>query len=176
MDASLEESGALDDYLESIGMDRIAWIGTAPQFLDPYWEAYIPDDHYLAEYTGDSTELLIPDRGGEDMISLWWIKEGAFENSDLTTVVFYGNINSIETNAFSGSGNLKDLWFTAALLRWVDDEDGLCPDCLSGLPEDVTVHLPACLTEEQRSHVEGRLKESGLAETTVFDYYSFREE
>ncbi|MBQ7371784.1 MAG: hypothetical protein IJW67_07880 [Blautia sp.] len=40
----------------------------------------------------------------------------------------------------------------------------------------VTVHLPACLSEEQRSHVEKRLKESGLAETTVFDYYSFREE
>ena len=45
---------------------------------------------------------------------------------------------------------------------------------MEAVEDGIAVHIPVCLTDEERSSTEDFLNAFGLPETAVFDYYSLR--
>jgi hypothetical protein len=55
------------------------------------------------------------------------------------------------------------------------EKDTYSKEAFAGVPEDVTVHLPASLTDEQRTKVEDFLHSIGIPTGAAFEYYDLRQ-
>ncbi len=182
MDATEEESDKLDQYLASHGDEEIAWIsGVARDFICEDTMAFdIADETLIGGCSLEGDTLFIPryvttfDGDFWGSTKIYGIEDGAFENSGYKTVFFPGNMqDKMGSKILAGNTSLKDIWFNAGLYL-NEDYDVFESDTFAGIPEDVTVHIPASFTSEQRQTAEDALHAAGIPETATFDYYSLR--
>ncbi len=177
-DATETESDAMDAYLASIGYDEISWIGSAWNFMPEDTFGFDVQNCIITGYHGESKKLSVPDYAlylDDD----WWltqnvygIADGAFKDSGFTEAYFRGNCgDGIGARILEGNTALRDIWFTTQLLF---DEGNYDPEAFVGIPENVTVHLPDSMTEEQRAWAENYLHSIGIPESAAFAYYSLR--
>ena len=178
-DSTEAECGAMDEFLISVGYKDLAWIGSAANFMPEDTFGFDVDNTKITGYHGESKKLVIPDyalyQDGE-----WWLTQNvysiadeAFKGSDFTEAYFRGNCgDGTGARILDGNTALTDIWFTSQLLF---DEGKYDAEAFAGIPENVTVHLPDSMTDEQRAWAENYLHSISIPETAVFDYYSFRE-
>ena len=174
MDATIDETLAFDEYLVSIGARDITWISVAPEFLPEDLTVFeVDDDHILTAYNGPETEFhqarYLPE--GKEFYGL---SAGMFENSAFETVTFEtAMFSGVGANVFDGSSNLKDIWFSGV---YGDDGafDKFEADSLAGLPDDITIHLPASLSDTKKAEIKDTLTQKGISANANYDYYSFR--
>ena len=177
-DATEAESDAMDAFLTSVGYQEIAWIGSARNFMPEDTFGFDVDNTKITGYHGESKKLVIPDyalyQDGD-----WWLTQNvysiadeAFKGSDFTEAFFRGNCgDGTGARILDGNTALTDIWFTTQLLF---DEGKYDPQAFAGIPENVTVHLPDSMTEEQRAWAENFLHSISIPESATFEYYSFR--
>ncbi|MBR1845734.1 MAG: leucine-rich repeat domain-containing protein [Oscillospiraceae bacterium] len=177
-DATEAESDAMDAYLASIGYQEISWIGSAKDFMPESTFDYDTEGYNITGYHGESKVLTIPDYvfyeddGWYLTKNVYGVADGAFRNSDFTAAYFRGNCgNGTGSRILEGSAALADIWFTTQLLFDMD-ADHYVSDTFAGIPDDVTVHLPASMTDDQRAQAEDFLHSIGVPDTAAFDYYS----
>ena len=97
-----------------------------------------------------------------------------FKNSDFTAAYFRGQCgNGTGSRILEGNTALTDIWFNTLIL-FEQDGERYQSDTFAGIPENVTVHLPASMTEEQRSQCEDFLHSIGVPDTAAFNYYSLQ--
>ena len=180
MDATLEETVAMDSYLLSIGMEEIAWIGTAADFLPEKTVVFQADNLTITGADAVDGMLSVPIYVMRDFEGFWVVEgidlvaDGAFAGNPATTFYYPGNFwEGVGNRILEGCTNLKDLWFNAAI---VEDlfSGGYGAEAFVGVPADVTVHLPASLTETQLAEIRDGLIACGLPETVTFETYSLR--
>ncbi len=174
-DGSFEESNALDNYYESLGMERNSWFGPSEALSDKDIEDYVVEDKYLTSYTGDKKLVFVPEcTANGDII---WLKAGAFAGNTTVEGISLQSINSIEPHSFEGCTNLKKMWFGMCSFSYLDkDDDGIQAEAFAGIPEGITVYFPAGLTEEEFQNYERIFKEKGMPESTIFERYTLTEE
>lgn len=180
MDATIEETAAMDTYFLSIGMSDIAWIGTAADFLPARTGDYTADDLRITKSTASTGLISVPEYVMTYDDPFWYtvlaegVADEAFAGQGNVSAYLRGGFwEGIGAGVFSGCENLHDIWFNNVVTE--DLAYGLYSEqAFAGLPDDVTVHLPESLTEEQRSTVEDGLRACGLPETVVFETYSLR--
>ena len=179
-DATMEQSEALDKYLISIGYRDLAWIGSAKDFMPEDTIGFEMQGNNITGYTGESKKLTIPNYVLLTDGTFWYttnvygIADKAFKNSDFTAAYFRGQCgNGTGSRILEGNTALTDIWFNTLILF---EQDGARyqSDTFAGIPENVTVHLPASMTEEQRSQCEDFLHSIGVPDTAAFDYYSLQ--
>ena len=180
MDATMAESDALDQYLASIGMEEIAWIGTGLDFLPEETVSYTRKDNALTGAPEGSALLTVPEyvKVYEDPFwtsyEIWTVADGAFAGSGAAAAYLRGDLDGIGSRIFEGCSQLKDLWFSSVIAYYATVE-GWCPaDAFAGLPQGITVHLPASLNDEEQAAVKAFLQKSGLPDSAVFTSYSLR--
>ena len=180
-DATFAESDALDSFLLSVGFRDIAWIGGGRDFLPESTFDFEVDNTFITGYHGNSSKLAIPYYHlyqDDD----WWLTENcygvadeAFKNSSFTEAYFRGQCgDGIGSRVLDGNTALTDIWFTTLVLEEISDEAYYKPDTFAGIPENVTVHLPASFTDSERASVEEGLHACGVPAGATFDYYSLR--
>lgn len=174
-DATISESEALDQFLMDMGWRDIAWIGIDPEHFDPDFEDYTQDGNWLTGYTGDKTELWIPEAGETfgtwNQCSIWWINDRALADLGLTAVSF-GSVVEWHSQILDGNPDLADIWFSGDIV--IRGSDKFQPDTFQGVPENVTVHLPDSLTDSERSSVRSVLEGAGMPASASYEYYSYR--
>lgn len=173
MDATIKESDNFDKYLDEIGFGTISWIGSDPAFIpEDSRDFQVGDNKDLIGYSGLSNEMYIPFNiyDGEYGAPIYRVAAEAFENSSLTAVYIHSNIDNLPSRVFGGSKDLKDIWFSGAVTRL--SEEFFADDCLAGLPDDITVHIPERLPDEDKEYVEKLLVKKGLPKSADFDYYT----
>ncbi len=181
MDATLEESAALDSYLLTIGMEEIAWIGTSSLLIPQETESYQMDGNTITGYTGTSPLLSVPYNVMQYDGTFWYtqmvssIADGAFANSGITVAYFPGNCwDGVGARILEGNDGLTDIWFNTVIVEDMNKGTIYNPETFAGVPETMTVHIPSIVSEADRPNLEDYLKSCGLPETAVFDYYSLR--
>ena len=179
-DATMEQSEALDKYLISIGYRDLAWIGSAKDFMPEDTLGFERQGNNITGYTGESKKLTIPNYVLLTDGTFWYttnvygIADEAFKNSDFTAAYFRGQCgNGTGSRILEGNTALTDIWFNTLIL-FEQDGERYQSDTFAGIPENVTVHLPASMTEEQRSQCEDFLHSIGVPDTAAFDYYSLQ--
>ena len=179
-DATMEQSETLDKYLISIGYRDLAWIGSAKDFMPEDTLGFEMQGNNITGYTGESKKLTIPNYVLLTDGTFWYttnvygIADEAFKNSDFTAAYFRGQCgNGTGSRILEGNTALTDIWLNTLILF---EQDGARyqSDTFAGIPENVTVHLPASMTEEQRSQCEDFLHSIGVPDTAAFDYYSLQ--
>ena len=179
-DATMEQSEALDKYLISIGYRDLAWIGSAKDFMPEDTIGFERQGNNITGYTGESKKLTIPNYVLLTDGTFWYttnvygIADEAFKNSDFTAAYFRGQCgNGTGSRILEGNTALTDIWLNTLILF---EQDGARyqSDTFAGIPENVTVHLPASMTEEQRNQCEDFLHSIGVPDTAAFDYYSLQ--
>lgn len=177
-DATEAQCNAMDAYLASIGYPEIAWMGGAENFLpeNTFW--FEMDGNVVTGYIGDSQKLSLADYvlyfDGDFWftVNIYGVADEAFKDSKFTEAYFRGNFgDKVGSRILEGNTDLKDLWFTTQILF---DGENYAKDTFEGIPADVTVHLPASLTAEQRSRMEEFLHGIGVPASAAFDYYTLR--
>ena len=186
-DATYDESDALDRFLLSIGYDDIAWIGAARDFLPDGTFDFEVTNTVVTGFHGDSTKLAIPHfhlYRDDD----WWLTENiyriddeAFKGASITEAYFRGQCgDGIGSRILDGDTALTDIWFNYLILDEIDGTNSTSgipyyqADSFAGIPENVTVHLPASFTDAERAAVEASLHAHGIPAGASFDYYSLR--
>ena len=179
-DATMEQSEALDKYLISIGYRDLAWIGSAKDFMPEDTLGFEMQGNNITGYTGESKKLTIPNYVLLTDGTFWYttnvygIADEAFKNSDFTAAYFRGQCgNGTGSRILEGNTALTDIWFNTLIL-FEQDGERYQSDTFAGIPENVTVHLPASMTEEQRNQCEDFLHSIGVPDTAAFDYYSLQ--
>lgn len=170
VDATISQTEAFDKFLDKIGFGEIAWIGIQPEYLARDYYLYQQKGGTITGFTGNTSELRIP-FFGNNLDQVLVVGDSAFEDSDFTAVYFTGEITAIASHAFNGSDMLKDMWFTTTAVK-LTKTGALSSTSLEGLPDDVTIHLPATLSEEDKKDIENAFKDAGLSDTATFDYYT----
>lgn len=181
MDATMEETVALDEYLLSIGMEEIAWIGTGSLLIPESTEGYEMDGSTITGYTGTNPVLSVPYNVMQYDGTFWYtqvvtsIADSAFANAGITVAYFAGNCwDGVGAKILEGNDGLTDIWFNTVILSDMDAGTIYGPETFAGVPETITVHIPAAVGEADRPAVEDYLKSCGIPETATFDYYSLR--
>ena len=175
MDASIDKSDAFDDYLEENGFGRIAWLGLSPERMRYDPSDFRFEDETVAEYTGTEMDVCIPLLRSDGEYWGWRLGDHLFTGTQVRSVTLHSFVREMGSEVFSGCDTLSDLWFTADLSRCTDEDAyDYAADAFAGIPGGVTVHIPACLTEAERSVAEEYLKSCGLPDTALFDYYSLQ--
>ena len=179
-DATMEQSEALDKYLISIGYRDLAWIGSAKDFMPEDTIGFERQGNNITGYTGESKKLTIPNYVLLTDGTFWYttnvygIADKAFKNSDFTAAYFRGQCgNGTGSRILEGNTALTDIWFNTLIL-FEQDGERYQSDTFAGIPENVTVHLPASMTEEQRNQCEDFLHSIGVPDTAAFNYYSLQ--
>ncbi|ETP71846.1 hypothetical protein UYO_2160 [Lachnospiraceae bacterium JC7] len=173
-DATIEESDALDKWLLSIGYEEIAWMASTPEeFIPESTMDFDMDGENITGYHGDSDIISIPQYVKFDDGGFWFnaltvtVKDKAFAGSDVKTVYVPGNI-TIGHEVFSGCEELEDIWFSNALIsnseNYYYEEDSF-----SGIPEDVTIHLPESVDMKE---AEETLRFIGIPDNARIEYYT----
>ncbi len=173
LDANVQDTLDFDEYLISLGLSDLTWTSASLPYMETDLSGYeIDEDAGLTAYTGEKTDVYLPCKNRNRKIVT--IRTGAFKDSSLTSIVIPGSCYTIESNAFSGSSSLKDIYLSGVFTNFLD-EDHLQKDAFAGLPDDVTVHLSSRLSDSDRSDIEAALKAAGLSESAKFDTYSLTE-
>ncbi len=181
MDAVEAESDELDAYLLSIGYEEIAWIaGSDKDFLpDSTWD-FESEKNTITGYRGSGSKICIPDYVMQTDGTFWFtqnvysIAEGAFAGKGITSAYFRGNCgDGTGARVLADNPDLKDIWFNMQVL-YDADKSIYDPAAFEGVPENVTVHLPESLNDEQRGKVEEFLHSVGIPAGASFEYYSLR--
>ncbi|MBR1723570.1 MAG: hypothetical protein IJ723_00900, partial [Ruminococcus sp.] len=102
---------------------------------------------------------------------IYRIKKNVFRGSKYSEIYFNSNLDTVPANAFADSAGLTDLWFSGAIEFQLTAES-VAAGCFYGLPDNITVHLPARIAEEDRSALEEKLKSKGIPSGAAFDYYA----
>lgn len=174
MDSLPNESSAMDDYLNGIGFGEIAWIGTDPDFLPADNKLYtVGEDYDITACTDKSDCLYIPhfSFGIEENREIYAVNKNVFTGSPYKEIYINSNLEKLPANAFAESADLTDLWFSGAVSYQMSIE-GFMAGCFYGLPDDITVHLPARIEEADRAALEETLHNKGIPASAVFDYYT----
>lgn len=169
-DATIAQTEAFDKYLKKIDLGEISWIGIQPEYLARDYYLYQQDNGTITGFSGNTSELRIPFYG-DDLDQILIVGEGAFSDSNFTAVYFTGEITTIRANAFSGSNLLEDMWFTTTAIKLTKD-GALTGTSFDGLPDDITIHLPATLSEADKKDIEDAFHDAGISDSATFDYYS----
>ena len=180
MDASMDEAAAMDAYLLSIGMEEIAWIGTAVEFLPTCTREYGANGLVTTSYTGAGAVATIPEYVMIFDDPFWYttliegVADGGFAGTPVTAAYFRGSLwSGVGANVLDGCTGLKDIWFNTSIADELTNGN-FSAQAFAGIPADVTVHLPAGLTDDQRAEVEQGLQAVGMPATAVFETYSLR--
>ena len=129
----------------------------------------------MAEYTGSDTDLCVPLLSPDQEYWGWRLGDRLFAGSGVRSVTLHSYVREMGSKVFDGCQDLTDLWFSTDIVRCTEpDAYDFAADAFAGVPAGVTIHVPACLTDEERGNVESYLKGAGLPDTAVFDYYSLR--
>ena len=135
----------------------------------------------ITGYHGDSRKLCIPDYVMQTDGTFWYtsnvysIADEAFAGKDFVSAFFRGNLgDGTGARILKDNPELKDIWFNMQVL-YDAEKDTYSKEAFAGIPEDVTVHLPASLTDEQRSKVEDFLHGIGIPAGAAFEYYDLRQ-
>ncbi len=174
MDSSPKESENMDAFLNGIGFGEIAWIGTDPLLLPADNKVFKTNEDYeLTGCTDKSGCLYIPHfvYTDEENKQIYGIKKNEFRGSEYKEIYFNSNLESVPANVFADSAGLTDLWFSGAVSYQLSIE-GVAAGCFYGLPDNITVHLPARIEEEERAGIEEKLHNKGIPASAVFDYYT----
>ena len=181
LDASMDESAALDSYLLSIGMEEIAWIGTGSLLIPEETSSFQMDGTTISGYNGNIPVLSVPYNVMCHEDGMWYtqlvegIADGAFANCGITIAYFPGNFwGGVGARILEGNDGLTDIWFNTLILEDMNYGDIYGSETFAGIPETVTVHIPAAVGDANRTAVEDYLKSCGMPETVTFDYYSLR--
>ena len=183
MDATEAESDSLDAFLKSVGFQEIAWIsGTDKEFLPDSTYDFDVQNNTIKGYHGESKKLGIPDYAMMTDGTFWYtenvyaIADEAFAGKGFVSAFFKGNLgDGTGARILKDNPDLKDIWFNAQILFDMQKEKPVYdPAAFEGVPDDVTVHLPASFTEEQRKDVEDYLHSIGMPAGASFAYYNLR--
>ena len=182
MDATETESDALDSYLASVGYDELAWIaGSSADFIPDSTYDFDSKGNQITGYHGNSSKLCIPDYVMQTDGTFWYtsnvysIADEAFAGKGFVSAFFRGNLgDGTGARILKDNPELKDIWFNMQVL-FDAEKDTYSKEAFAGVPEDVTVHLPASLTDEQRSKVEDFLHGIGIPSSASFEYYDLRQ-
>ena len=182
MDATETESDALDSYLASVGYDELAWIaGSSADFIPDSTYDFDSKGNQITGYHGNSSKLCIPDYVIQTDGTFWYtsnvysIADEAFAGKGFVSAFFRGNLgDGTGARILKDNPELKDIWFNMQVL-FDAEKDTYSKEAFAGVPEDVTVHLPASLTDEQRSKVEEFLHGIGIPSGASFEYYDLRQ-
>ena len=181
-DATLDETAAMDNYLLSIGLSDIAWIGTAADFLPARTRDYTVDvDAYMATaFDGSGSLATIPEYVMIYDDPFWYtaavegVAEKVFAGTGAVAAYFRGSFwSGVGAEVLAGCDNLKDIWFNSSITDELADGN-FSEQAFVGVPDGVVVHLPASLTEEQQAAVKDGLLTCGMPGTAVFETYSLR--
>ena len=182
MDATLEETAAMDNYLLSIGLSDIAWIGTPADFLPERTQDYTVDvgAYTATAFAGGGALATIPEYVMIHDDPFWYtaavegVAEKVFAGTGVTVAYFRCSLwSGVGAKVLSGCDNLKDIWFSSAIMEELA-YGNYHEQAFVGIPDGVVVHLPASLTEEQLATVKDGLAACGLPATAVFETYSLR--
>ncbi|MBQ7534372.1 MAG: leucine-rich repeat domain-containing protein [Stomatobaculum sp.] len=182
MDATTEESDELDKFLVSVGYEEIAWIsGSSKDFVPDSTYDFDSDKNQITGYHGNSKKLCIPDYVMQTDGTFWYtsnvysIADEAFAGKGFVSAFFKGNLgDGTGARILKDNPDLADIWFNMQVLP--DSEKNYYnKEAFAGVPENVTVHLPASLTDQQRKQVEDFLHGIGIPAGAAFDYYGIRE-
>ena len=184
IDATFAESDALDSYLLSIGYEDKAWVaGTPAEFLAGSTCDFEMKGTVVTGYKGSSKMLSIPNYVTQTDGTFWFtgnvyrIEDEAFAGKGLTTVFFRCQFgDGTGARILKDNPGLKDIWFNMAVLEEADRGNRFDKEAFAGVPDDVTVHLPASLTDDERKKVEDFLHSVGMPSGCSFDYYNRRGE
>ena len=175
MDASRDQSDAFDDYLIEQGFDDISWFGLSADRTHYNLDDFRFEDETVAEYTGDDTDLCIPLLSPDQEYWGWRLGDGLFAGSGIRSVTLHSYVREMGSGVFDGCQDLTDIWFTTDILRCSEpDAYDFASDAFAGVPDDVTVHVPACLTDTERNTVEDFLRSAGMPGSVTYDYYSLQ--
>ncbi|MBO6106491.1 MAG: hypothetical protein J6P32_02725, partial [Stomatobaculum sp.] len=101
----------------------------------------------------------------------------AFAGKGLTSFFFRGMFgDGTGARILKDNPDLKDIWFNMSILDEANRGNRFDKEAFAGVPDDVTVHLPASLTGDERKKVEDFLHSIGMPSGCSFDYYDFRGE
>ena len=102
------------------------------------------------------------------------VADGGFAGTPVTAAYFRGSLwSGVGANVLDGCTGLKDIWFNTSIADELTNGN-FSAQAFAGIPADVTVHLPAGLTDDQRAEVEQGLQAVGMPATAVFETYSLR--
>ena len=175
MDASRDQSDAFDDYLIEQGFDDISWFGLSADRTHYNLDDFRFEDETVAEYTGDDTDLCIPLLSPDQEYWGWRLGDGLFAGSGIRSITLHSYVREMGSGVFDGCQDLTDIWFTTDILRCSEpDAYDFASDAFAGVPDDVTVHVPACLTDAERNTVEDFLRSAGMPGSVTYDYYSLQ--
>ena len=176
MDASMAQMDAFDQYLLSVGQEDICWFGVDPSLLHYDMRNFTTDTWTLVKGEGCTGQICLPIYT-QDTLNTEIVGEKALAGSEITGAVLHGDIYEIRSRVFDGCDSLKDIWITNQALRWVKDyADRMSADAFAGIPDSVTVHMPASFTAEEQASVEQFLKEKmGMPAGAVFDTFNLKE-
>ncbi|MBR7057602.1 MAG: leucine-rich repeat domain-containing protein, partial [Stomatobaculum sp.] len=183
MDATETESDALDSYLASVGYDELAWIaGSSADFIPDSTYDFDSKGNQITGYHGNSSKLCIPDYVMQTDGTFWYtsnvysIADEAFAGKGFVSAFFRGNLgDGTGARILKDNPDLKDIWFNMQVL-FDAEKDTYSKEAFAGVPDDVTVHLPASLTGDERKKVEDFLHAIGMPSGCTFDYYDLRAE
>lgn len=178
-DATEKESDAFDEWLVSLEYPEITWIaGVIPEFIPDSTINFTVEDGVVTGWNLEEDTLTIPNYVLVEDDGFWIhsnvtdIADEAFSGSSCRTVYLSGRF-WVGSRILAGNSNLSDIWLNGTILMDVSD-DKYNADSFEGIPENVTVHIPASLTDKERSEVEVYLHGAGMPDTVKFDYYSLR--
>ena len=183
-DATFEESDALDSYLLSIGYEDKAWVaGTPAEFLTESTCDFEMKGTVVTGYKGSSKTLSIPNYVTQTDGTFWYtgnvyrVEDEAFAGKGLTSFFFRGQFgDGTGARILKDNPDLKDIWFNMSILDEANRGNRFDKEAFAGVPEKVTVHLPASLTDDERKKVGDFLHSVGMPSGCSFDYYDFRGE
>ena len=182
-DATAEECDTMDKYLLGLGMGDISWIGVPLDHLPLDTISYKLKDYRITDCDKDAERICvvykasIEDSGFWSVQNVYSIADRAFEGSSAVSAWMRGNTHDgVGEKIFNECENLIDIWFSTQLLSDAATEPGVCygSDTFTGVPEDVTVHLPESMTDDERKTAQEYLESCGMPEGVKYDFYSLR--
>ena len=184
VDATFAESDALDSYLLSIGYEDKAWVaGTPAEFLTESTCDFEMKGTVVTGYKGSSKTLSIPNYVTQTDGTFWYtgnvyrVEDEAFAGKGLTSFFFRGMFgDGTGARILKDNPDLKDIWFNMSILDEANRGNRFDKEAFAGVPENVTVHLPASMTDDERKKVGDFLHSVGMPSGCSFDYYDFRGE
>ena len=143
----------MDEYLLSIGLGDIAWIGTDIDFLPTRTQGYDVDDLVITGYNGSDALATVPEYVMIYDDPFWYttliegVADGTFAGSGITTAYFRGSFwSGVGDGIFDGCTGLTDIWFNSSILTDLDN-GFYSAQTFAGVPDGVTVHLPECVPD-----------------------------
>ncbi len=182
VDATVEQSNAMDVYLQSVGYPEISWIcGIHPAFLPEDTIGFDLDGDAVTGYHGESKTLSVPwyvikeDDGFFFRQSVFSIRDHAFSDAGFKKAFLRGGFeDGVGSGILSGNPDLSEIWFNMQIVQDMD-LDVYAADAFAGVPDNVKVYLPITIPVTLQPVVEEFLISVGIPEGASFQYYMMRQ-